>query len=185
MIYPLHVIPKSQRPKYFWPLLLLTLLVMAILELVNSPLITTAAPQGIVSFELAGTPAGTENILASWDPNAQVHAGFSLGLDYLFMILYAATISLACLWAMDILHERDWPLAKAGSWIAWGIWLAAILDAIENIALVMIFFGSQSPFLPLVARACAVSKFGLIFIGLVFVLYGLAVRAVIRPQPNQ
>ena len=185
MIHPLHIITKRQRQKYFWPLLLLTLLVMAILQLVNSPLITTAAPQGIVSFELAGTPAGAENILTSWDPNAQVHAGFSLGLDYLFMILYAATISLACLWAMDILHERAWPLAIAGIWIAWGVWLAAILDGVENIALVLILFGNQSTLLPLVARLCAVSKFCLIFIGVVYVLYGLAVRAVIRPQLDQ
>ncbi len=185
MIHHLHVITKRQREKYFWPLFLLTLLVMAILQLVNSPLITTAAPLGIVSFELAGTPAVAENILTSWDTNAQVHAGFSLGLDYLFMILYASAISLACLWAMDILHDRDWPLALAGSWIAWGVWLAAILDAIENIVLVMILFGSQGPFLPLIARVCAVSKFSLIFIGVVFVLFGLAVRAVIRPQPDQ
>jgi hypothetical protein len=38
-------------------------------------------------------------MVASWDQSAQLHAAFSLGLDYLYLPLYAVTIALACVWA--------------------------------------------------------------------------------------
>jgi hypothetical protein len=42
----------------FWPLLAFALLMMAVQQSLGGPLITAAAPSGIVSFELAGSLAG-------------------------------------------------------------------------------------------------------------------------------
>ena len=53
------------------------------------PLITPEAPNGIISFELAKTLEQSQAMLSSWDNNAKINAGISLGIDYLFLFFYA------------------------------------------------------------------------------------------------
>jgi hypothetical protein len=53
---------------------------------------TAAAPNGIVSYELAGNIKPAAEILASWDARAQLFAAFGLVLDYLFMTAYALAL---------------------------------------------------------------------------------------------
>lgn len=182
MRHPFQSIPVNQRAKVFWPLLVVTLFLMVLLNVEGKPMVTPAAPLGIVSYELAGSVPKAQQILASWDQQAQLSAAFSLGLDYVFMLVYSAAIGLACIWTADALHRRGWPLASFGAPLAWGMWLAAALDAIENVALVVILFGTlQTPW-PEIARVCAIFKFGLIFLGLVYAFFGLGVSLVVRPR---
>jgi hypothetical protein len=67
----------------------------AVFRVLDVPLRTDAAPDGIVSFELAGTIGRAGEILASWGTlselgglsifqPARTDLAFSLGLDYLF-----------------------------------------------------------------------------------------------------
>ena len=113
-----------------WPALLaLTIVLTVVLQAVNVPLKTPAAPQGIVSYEFAGTTAAAQSILDSWDAGAKVYAGFSLGLDYLYMPAYALTIGLACAWAARVLGGRRRWLGSLGRVLAFGLGLAALLDA--------------------------------------------------------
>ncbi len=116
MHHPLEFIPHSKRKPIFWSLFALTLAMMAILQVVNIPLITPAAPQGIISFELAGSYGTVKWMLASWDASAQKYLAFSLGLDYLFMLLYSTTIALACLWAGEALARQWLAVEPPGSW---------------------------------------------------------------------
>jgi hypothetical protein len=179
MRHPFQSIPADKRPKVFWPLLVITLFLMVLLNLEGKPMVTQAAPLGIVSYELAGSVSRAQKILASWDQQAQLSAAFSLGLDYVFMLAYSAAIGLACIWTADALRRRGWPLASLGAPLAWGLWLAAAFDAMENIALVVILFGTvQAPW-PEVARWCAIFKFSLIFLGLVYAFFGLVVSVVV------
>jgi hypothetical protein len=173
MHHPLEKISSTYRKKLFWGLLVVTLVVMILLNIVGQLLITSAAPYGIVSFELAGDVSEAGKILDSWDQDARLHAAFSLGFDYVWMLFYSTTIGLACLWAGEVLRERRWPLGKLGVPLAWGQWLAAFFDAIENIALALILFGSLSVPWPQIARWCAIFKFGLIFVGMVYAFLGL------------
>lgn len=164
----------EKRKPVFWSLFLLTLAIMAVLNLVDQPLITPAAPFGIVSFELAGNDTRAQAILASWDETARLHAAFSLGLDYLFMPAYALTIGLGAWWAGDALKKKRWPLAGLGMPIAAGQALAALFDGVENLGLALILLaGSGAPWAAL-ARGCALAKFGLIFLGLVYAFLGLS-----------
>jgi hypothetical protein len=182
MRHPLQSIPANKRPKVFWPLLVITLFLLVLLNLEGKPMVTQAAPLGIVSYELAGSVSRAQQILASWDQQAQLSAAFSLGLDYVFMLAYSAAIGLACIWTADALHRRNWPLAWVGAPLAWGVWLAAAFDATENIALVVVLFGTvQAPW-PEVARWCAIFKFSLIFLGLVYAFFGLVVSLVVKPR---
>lgn len=166
-----------QRAVAFWLLVTLMLIVLVVLQVVGQPLQTAAAPRGIVSYELAGDPATTQAILDSWDSNARVHAGFSLGLDYLFMPLYAATIALGCLWGVGALRRRPGPLVGLGRWLAWGVGLAALCDVVENIALWRLLVGQVAIPWPELARWCAMVKFGLLGLGLVYVTVALVAWA--------
>jgi len=180
MKHPFESIPTSKLKALFWFLLVATLLTMVIMNLVGAPLMTVDAPSGIVSYELAGSVTKTQAILNSWNQNALLHAAFSLGLDYLFMVVYAAAISLACVWAAEGIKNRRWPLGGLGAPLAWGVWLAGLLDAVENLGLTLILFGSALYPWTAIARWCAIFKFALIFFGLVYALYGLVVGIVSR-----
>ena len=183
MSHPFQRLAPASARGAFIPLLLVTLVVMVILNLVSTPLTTEAAPLGIVSYELAGSVAQAQRILDSWDVPAQIQAAFALGFDYVFMLAYATAIGLACVMAAGVLRSRRWPLAAAGAALAWGQWLAAGFDAVENIALTTMLFGAVASPWPQVAYWCAIIKFALVFLGLVYAFYGGVVRLFIRSKP--
>jgi hypothetical protein len=160
------------------------LALMLVMNLTGAPLINATAPLGIVSFELARTPQASAAILASWDASAQRFAAFGLGLDYLFMLAYAGALALACLKAAAVLQRCRWPLSGWGRYAAWGVAAAALLDAIENVALSVILLGQQplAPW-PQLAAVCAALKFALLFLALVYVFYALAAALASRLAP--
>jgi hypothetical protein len=152
--------------------LILTLLSMAVLSWVGRPLTTSAAPNGIVSYEFAGSVAKANEILNSWGEAGRLHAAFSLGLDYFYIVWYVLSIGLSCRWAGETLGRRGLPLSGLGIPLLWGICLAGALDGIENLALTrMLLIEVSSPW-PQLAEACAAGKFLLIALGLLFALYG-------------
>lgn len=173
--HPCSSLPSRSRSRVFFPLLALTILMMVVMNQIALPLETDAAPYGIISFELAGDAAASRNIIASWDETARIHAAFSLGLDYLFLVVYSTTIGLACIWTVDVLESNSWRLAGIGITLAWGLWFAALLDGIENTGLIWILFGGSAQYWAFAARWCALVKFGLIFAGLTYAFLGLAV----------
>ena len=177
-------LPAAWRRSLMWVSSGLSILILFVFNTLGAPLTTPDAPLGMISFQLARTPQQTQALLASWDAAARQIAGFCLGLDYLFMPAYALAISLAARWVSAGLRQnlrtRGWPLAAAGVPIAWGVWLAALLDAIENAAQAAMLFGNSNPALPGFTWIVAVIKYSLVFLGLAYVLYGLAARLVTR-----
>lgn len=167
MVLVAHLSPQTQQ-RALPPLIVVTLALTAVLQLVGRPLQTAAAPLGIVSFELAGTLAAAQAMLASWDLSAQLHAAFSLGLDYLYMPLYAVTIALACVRVAATSLRSPQAAAALGILLAWGVGLAALLDAVENAALWQVLQGSTAAAWPAVARWCAIVKFALVGAGLFY-----------------
>lgn len=184
MQHPFRYLSPHRRKRYFWWSFAATIALMVILNMVGAPLNTPQAPFGIISYELAGSPSQAQEILESWPAEAKLRAAFSLGLDYLFMLAYASAISLACVWAADALRHRGWPFAGLGGPLAWGQWIAALLDALENLALTVILFSSPVSPWPEIARWSAVIKFSLVFIGLIYAFLGLIVRVSIRVKPS-
>jgi hypothetical protein len=163
MRYP---ISRQRRALIFWLMLALTIVIN---RLMDGPLTTPVAPQGIVSLELAGTEANARTIIQSWDAAAREHAVFSVWLDYLFLLTYSTAISLGCLWAASQVRERRW-LASVGLYLAWLQWLAALLDAIENVGLLNMLGGRTAQPWPLIAQWFAIPKFLLIALGLIYAL---------------
>jgi hypothetical protein len=183
--HPFDFVPSGRWPRFFWPLLGLTILLMIVFSVTGASLATEAAPYGVVSFELAGSEANAREILKSWDADSQLRAAFGLGLDYVFMVVYASTIAFGCGIISNLLQRKSWPLAKWGNLLAWAVILAALLDVVENIALTIIIFGAVASPWPEIARWCAIFKFSLIFIGIVYVIYGAVVTLVERLSPAE
>lgn len=170
--HPFNWIPLAKQKSVFITLLILTLIVMTSLQIIGGPLVTDAAPQGIVSYELAGDFPTARSMLDSWGTMGQVYAGLSLGLDFLFLFAYAGSIGLGCVLAARKLAPQGGLVYRAGVWLAWGLLAAAFLDYLENYALIRTLLGSDWALWPVLARWCAIPKFVLVGIGLFYVMVG-------------
>ncbi len=174
--HPFASLPPRALLRLFWLVFAGTVAAMIVMQIIGRPLQTSAAPMGIISFEFARTPANAQAMVDSWDALARTRAGFSLGFDYLFMPLYSTAIGLACLWAGRVLHRRGWRLAGLGGWLAWGLWLAALCDAVENLALWRLLIAPAVPPWPTLAWWMATVKFALIALGFLYYLFALLAR---------
>ncbi|MGD2097717.1 MAG: hypothetical protein PVG35_09060 [Desulfobacterales bacterium] len=158
--------------------LVLSLVLLVALRILDVPLRTAVAPRGIVSFELAKDASASRQIRASWNARAKTHAAFSLGLDYLFLIVYAVFISLACVQTGEAIQHISPLLARVGGILAWAQFAAAVLDAVENLVLISLLLDSERSWLPAVARGCAIIKFAIVSAGFIYIGGGLLVIAI-------
>jgi len=190
MSHPLNFLSTRNRKRIFFTFLTGTLVLFAVFRVLDVPLQTSAAPNGIVSFELAGSPFQAQAILDSWYEIAYLassvegqpvpgligrvygFAAFGLGIDYLFMPVYATALALGILLAAG--KHGGW-FATFGAWLGWGAYVAALFDAVENYALARMLLLNQvwSPY-PEVAAFSASAKFVLLFLGIFYALVGWA-----------
>jgi hypothetical protein len=148
----------------------------------GGPLRTGASSLGIVSFELTGSISNAEKILNSWDSLAKVYAGLNLGLDFLFIVAYAGAIGLGCSLLASSLGRRFRVFGTIGVSLAWAQLLAAVLDSTENYALIRLLLGSERNVWAVVARSCAIPKFLIVLLGLVYIVIALVVLLAIGKQ---
>ncbi len=125
----------------------------------------------VFAFELDGTPEGIAHMLEIWGEAGRRAALQQTLLDYLFLIAYSCLIAACIVAVMSAGPEGRW--TSVGRLLAWGQWGAALLDAIENSALVWCLLREPvSPF-PQIAAVCAVVKFALVGAGIVYIFAGL------------
>ncbi len=168
--HPLDFIEVKNRQNIFFIFLILTAAIFLVFQFIDKPLQTSAAPSGIVSFELAGSVTSVNAMLESWNSSALLYNAFGLGFDFLFMPIYAVTISMAVLLSSK---RRNAAWEKAGNIIGWAAMAALLFDAVENLALFSMLVGRVSGPYPQVAAICAMVKFGLIILAVFFGLIGL------------
>ncbi len=159
---------------------LLSATLLTSMHSLDQTLITETAPRGIVSFELAGSIEKVGQILKEWGPEGKAYATLSLGLDYLFLIVYALFISLSCVRIARHFKLKFSFLAACGFILGWAQFLAALLDAIENFALINLAFDSRRESWPIIARWCAIVKFGIVAVGLVYILTGTLLILILK-----
>lgn len=169
MRHPLEFVPQEARKRLFFTLLILTLSLFAIFRILDMPLQTDYAPSGIVSFELAGTPQNAAHIVLTWSAEAMLNAAFGLGIDYLFMPVYAFALAFGTLLAAG--RHAGW-LKSLGAVAGYGAFAAALFDAVENYALFQVLLGAFDSSYPMLAAVCATVKFGLLAFGLVVAVAG-------------
>lgn len=161
-----------------------TIVVMVALQVLGGPLKTDAAPYGIVSFELSGTLPLAQKMVESWGEIGQIFAGLNLGLDFLFIVVYSNCIGLGCVIVARNLSRQGAFIATSGIVLAWALWLAALLDCIENYALINVLLRSQQAIFALIARLCAIPKFLIVGIGIAYVIIGALMARAAR-KANQ
>ncbi len=169
MNHPLAFLPNEKRKPLFLAFLALTLILFAIFRVLDTPLRTPAAPNGIVSFEFAWSPGASVEMVHSWSEYARLLAAFGLGLDYLFMPVYALTLSLGILLAASRHTGR---FARLGAWMGWAALIAPLFDAVENYGLLHSLLSQLFSLWPFVASVCASVKFALLLLGLLYALAG-------------
>ena len=187
MQHPLEFVSIEYRKRLFSTFLFLTIILFAVFRVLDQPLKTPAAPNGIVSFELAGSSLQAKAITDEWKRSSlllsevvgqanpdivnipYVFAAFGLGIDYLFMPLYAFALAFGTLLAAE--KHSGW-IKSLGAVAGYGAFAAALFDAMENYALFQILLNRvYSPY-PEIAYYCASIKFGLLIFGLLYALVG-------------
>lgn len=152
---------------------IITAILFFIMGIIDQPLKTADAPQGIISFELAKDFNQSQTILNSWDFHSKIYAGFSLGIDYLFLVAYSLFFSLLIVRISLLFVQRQTWFANLGILLAWAQFFAGIFDAIENYGLIRLLLGSQNESLSVLAYYFAVLKFLLISLGFLYLVMGI------------
>ena len=178
--HPFEWLTPSGQNRAFIFFFILSMLVMVSLQVTGAHLITQVSPAGILSFEFAGELTAAQNMVNSWGQKGRLAAGLNLGLDYLFLLVYACAIGLGCVLVARSHSPKTTFLANLGILIAWAQLGAALLDSVENYALIQVLFGTETAVWPVVARWCAFPKFSIVGAGLVYVMIGTIVVVVLK-----
>ena len=170
-----------------WLSLVLMLATLGALIAIDLHLRNPVSPNGIVSFELCAYSGSCRAIVEAWGPVGQVWAGLSLGLDYLFMFLYAVTIFLGLLLVVVHVPER---LKMFTSGAALAVWGAGAADALENYCLTQMLVNPAADGYAWPASILATIKFVVLGVTLGWLLimslrFGhRSDRAVLRGRPR-
>lgn len=157
-----------------------TIILLVLLSILDQPLKTDQAPNGIISFEIAKDFLRSQSILSSWDQHSRLFAALSLGLDFLFLLVYSLFLSLLCFKTAERFTGKNNWFRSIGIIIAWLQFLAALFDAVENYALIQLLLGSQKELFSLMAYYFATAKFLLIITAFVYLIAGLIMRLFLR-----
>jgi hypothetical protein len=169
---PFAWLPGPLRLPVFVALVLLTFAVGGLMASNGRLKKQGTRKKGIIDFEVVGTLKGARCILEDWGERGRLIVGLDLGMDYLFLVVYSICISLGCALIARGLFGRVPFLGTAGLVLAWAQFGAALLDAVENYALIRLLLGSERAFWPVLARGCAIPKFVIVIAGLAFILIG-------------
>jgi hypothetical protein len=143
-----------------------TLGLMYSMSSLNKALVSSELHYDIIDFELAFTEEKAETILETWGPDLEREALKSLYIDFAYLVSYALFLSSLTL----LIARGNTHLQKTGVIIARMPWVAAVLDAMENICLIHVITSSVSGTSVFCAGVCAVIKFGLIGIVITFII---------------
>ena len=121
--------------RIFRVVLFLTLLTLSALVGIDTFLKNDVTPQGIISYEFCAYNNTCESALSEWGVKGKQLAMLSLGLDYLFMVLYPLFLVLCLLRSVPSIPERLMPL---NAFMMKASVASGVADAIENFALIQI-----------------------------------------------
>ena len=165
----LSIAPPTQSSRQlqnlFWILLALNIFFILWSRNFLQPLQT----REVVRFEIAKTAPVAEGILREWttSPDGKLDKAVqAIYLDYLFIILYVAGLSIGSIY-LSLLTAHP-ILKRAGRFIPFLIVAAGVCDVIENIAMMYSLTGHLSGWNVWVAYDMAVTKFSIIILALIF-----------------
>ena len=157
-----------------------------VLIILDQHLEATGGPS-ILGLEFADSAQRAAQIIAEWGEHGRDLARLSLWIDFGFMASYGTFFTLAALATRDFARDRDLrALATVGIATPFFAAAAALFDAAENIAWLLVLGGRGGSFAPVFGTACASLKFLLIGLAIIYVLWGLVSRLLWRRRrPNK
>jgi len=162
-----------------------TLVLTVVLRMVDQWLTTPESPGGMVGFELAKNINSTLIMINSWGEHGRIMAGFSLGIDYLYIVSYSIFLGLAAFAIGKKLNNRNSFLTKPGYWFSSLMLLAGIFDGIENYSLIKILSGNHDQLWATLAYYFAFTKFSIVLLTLLYIILGLITMWVTKSAKNQ
>jgi hypothetical protein len=129
---------------------------------------------GIIDFEFSKDVETAQKYMDSWGDIGRNAAGLSLGLDFLFPLLYTTFIALL----VHKLNVRLWSersFFKVGLAIIWLQFLAGLFDYVENLGLIKLLLGATEPIWASLAYYFAAAKFLLVFVGIGYILINFGI----------
>jgi hypothetical protein len=133
--------------------------------------------RGVSIFDLQfmRTSANAVEQVARLGPSGLDAAQMAHYLDLPYLVVYAIALSAACVVvsARAADHGRA-RLAAIGPQVAWFAVIAAGLDAVEDVAILLVLDGRTGQPWPAIAFGCSAVKFALLAIVIVYLLVGLA-----------
>lgn len=124
-------------------------------------------PLGIVSLELPWSRQRAESIIKIWRERCLISKAVrQTRLDFLFLLVYPLTLSLACAVFAGTMQEGS--MATAGIALSWAVLLCVPLDAIENIMLLKMLSGGYYSPVPQLTTIVAALKFLLVSASLLY-----------------
>jgi len=138
------------------------------MSVVDAFLKTPVTPYGIISFEFCGFTLSCQPALESWKNSGQIFAMLSLGLDYLFLVLYPALIATGLVLMTSKLTGT---LAAINKMVVFSCVVISLCDAIENYALIQIILSQSEDSYGMIAAVFASIKFALLGIAVLWLLF--------------
>jgi hypothetical protein len=167
----------------FW---VVTLLVFIQLSKMGKPLrIPSAVPKGILSLEFASTARDAQRIVHAWSEAGLLEQAIKIQwLDFLFIVFYSTTFSLTCIWSTQLISSFNSLWLDIGIILAWSQLGAALFDVLENLCLFPFLYSTYRGGIPLalVAATSATLKFGLIILGLAYILISIGIKLLLPIQ---
>lgn len=157
-MHPFSWLPHSSRWYVLAALFLAAATLAWKLSSQGKPLITPAAPKGMLSFQFSWSRSEAIKILDSWGKLKNV-ARKQLRWDYPFLSIYPLLLSLACGMLGDSFGDAR---AVGAVLVSWCVLFAGPLDAIENYALLKMLDSDASESMAKMAGWCAGIKFVLV-----------------------
>ena len=172
---------KITENHIFILLTILLFIFIGVMRYLDSFLITDLSPNGIISFELAKDEFLSRAIINSWDETARTAAGISMGLDYIFLVVYSLFIAVL-IQKLNISLWKNSSIYVLGRILVIAILITAISDAIENVALIKLLLGDINEIWSSIAFYFASLKFILILCCIIYIIINALILLVKKPR---
>jgi hypothetical protein len=155
-------------------LLAVTLFFFLLLRYQGADLIRPYSPKGIVSLEMSPSADATAAILSGWeDDGLTSKTRQNILIDFLFIPFYAMLFYTL---AGSISVRMKGKAATAGVLLAFFSLIAGLLDAFENILMLLATYGIYNDLSAVLTTFFASMKFLLLFIALLYIIpFGMSV----------
>jgi len=134
----------------------------------GASLFTAESKGGIVDLEMADTPEKLQHLLGLWNKQVAVN---NIYIDFLFIPCYALFLAVCCKYMAEKIVRPSFKIWA--NRLVKLIVVAALLDVVENILMLMSIAGNYISETLLLTRLIASSKFLFVGLAILYILFGL------------